>query len=193
LTRLFIVRHGPTHHKGLVGHSDIPADLSDTDAITWLSDRLPQDAVMISSDLQRTVKTADAIQGARTRLPHNPDLRENAFGTWELRRFDDVAAEDPELSMEFWTEPGDAAPPNGESWNQFCARVNTGIDNVIAEHAGKDIIIVAHFGVILTQIQRASNMSAKSVFSFVIDNLSITQIDHLGEDTWRIKGINHKL
>lgn len=193
MTRLHFVRHGPTHHKGLVGHSDIPADLSDDISLKWLMDNLPSDGLMVSSDLQRTIKTADAIIGAHDRLPHAPALRENAFGAWELRRFDDVAAENPELSMEFWTNPGDVAPPKGESWNQFSQRVNKGVDQLVADHKGRDIIVVAHFGVILTQIQRASNMSAKSVFSFVIDNLSITQIDHLGADTWRIRGVNQTL
>ena len=72
MTRFFWVRHGPTHAKTMVGWSDLPADLSDHVALARLSDALPRDAVVVSSDLIRAVATADAIQGGRPRLPHDP-------------------------------------------------------------------------------------------------------------------------
>ncbi|MEY8841169.1 histidine phosphatase family protein, partial [Cribrihabitans sp. XS_ASV171] len=37
MTRLHFVRHGPTHAKGMVGWSDLPADLSDTALLDRLS------------------------------------------------------------------------------------------------------------------------------------------------------------
>ena len=117
MRRLCLVRHGPTHAKTMVGWSDLPADLSDHDAIASLAEHLPADALVISSDLSRAVATADAIQGARTRLPHDPDLREMNFGDWELQRFDEV--EDQETYRAFWEHPGDVKPPNGESWHEL--------------------------------------------------------------------------
>ena len=82
MTRLCLVRHGPTHAKTMVGWSDLPADLSDTAALDRLSSYLPPEALVISSDLSRAVATADAVQGARRRLGHDPDLREMNFGAW---------------------------------------------------------------------------------------------------------------
>ena len=190
MTRLWMVRHGPTHRDGLIGWTDSPADLSDTDQIARLDAHLPQDAVIISSPLIRCVATADAIQDTRTRLPHDPDLRELHFGDWEDRTFADVAKTDPELSMNYWSDPGPHAPPNGESWDTAAARVNRGIDRLVETHTDKNIIIVAHFGAILTQVQRASNMPAKSALAFKIDNLSVTQIEHMGS-AWRVLGVNH--
>ncbi|MCX8953857.1 histidine phosphatase family protein, partial [Ruegeria sp. NA] len=38
MTRLHLVRHGPTHAKTMVGWSDLPADLSDTAALRRLHD-----------------------------------------------------------------------------------------------------------------------------------------------------------
>ncbi len=43
-TSLWFVRHGPTHSKAAVGWSDIPADLSDLDALARLSNYLPEKA-----------------------------------------------------------------------------------------------------------------------------------------------------
>jgi len=83
-TRLWFVRHGPTHSKAAVGWTDIPADLSDLAALTRLSNYLPKEANIISSDLQRASATADAVQGARNRLPNTASLREMNFGDWDV-------------------------------------------------------------------------------------------------------------
>lgn len=190
MTRLHLVRHGPTHAKSMVGWSDLPADLSDTAALQRLSDHLPAQATLISSDLSRAAATADAIQAARTRLPHNTALREINFGDWELRRFKDIEAEDPDRIHAYWTRPGDVRPPNGESWHQVCARVDTAIDTLIAAHTGQDLIIVVHFGVILTQVQRALQLDADQAFGHKIDNLSVTELTRTDRG-WQVGRINH--
>lgn len=187
-TRFHWVRHGPTHAKTLVGWSDLPADLSDHAAIARLSAHLP-DAPVISSTLIRATATADALQGTRPRLPHDPDLREIHFGDWELQHFTQV--EDQARIRRYWEEPGSIAPPNGESWDTVCARVNTAVDRLMgrADIKGGDIIIVAHFGVILTQVQRALGISGYQAFAHKIDNLSVTEIT-FGE-SWGAGQINH--
>lgn len=190
MTRLHLVRHGPTHAKSMVGWSDLPADLSDTAALARLSAHLPQSGIVVSSDLSRASATADAIQGSRTRLTHQPDLREINFGAWELRKFREIEAESPELIRAYWERPGDVRPPNGESWNEVCTRVSTAIDALIAAHTGRDLIIVAHFGAILTQVQRAENLDAEQAFSHRIDNLSVTELTH-GAQGWSTGRINH--
>lgn len=192
MTRFWWVRHGPTHADGAVGWRDIPADLSDKAALKRLADHLPDDATVISSDLQRASATADAIQGARLRLPHDEALREMNYGDWDGLPFDEIAKTDPIASRQFWEEPGAAAPPNGESWDALTARIAAAVDVLVADHRG-DIIVVAHFGVILSALQRAGRMDAKSVFSFKIDNLSVTRLDYLHDTkAWRVEGVNHR-
>ena len=190
MTRLHLVRHGPTHAKTMVGWSDLPADLSDTAALARLSAHLPADGIVVSSDLSRAVTTADAIQGNRTRLPHQPDLREINFGAWELRSFREIEAETPELIRAYWEHPGDVRPPNGESWNEVCTRVSRAIDILMAAHLGQDMIIVAHFGAILTQVQRAEQLDAEQAFSHRLENLSVTELA-LGPSGWSTGRINH--
>ena len=182
-TRFHWVRHGPTHAKTLVGWSDLPADLSDTAAIARLAAHLP-DAPVISSTLIRASATADAITGQRARLPHDPDLREIHFGDWELQHFTQV--KDQALIRRYWEEPGSIRPPNGESWDAVCARVNGAVDRLLGY---RDVIVVAHFGVILTQVQRALGIGAYEAFSHKIDNLSVTEI--IFDGTWAAGQINH--
>lgn len=189
ITTLWMVRHGPTHKKSMVGWSDVPADLSDTAQIARLHAALPHGPV-VSSDLIRAIDTASAIQGARPRLTHDEALREIHFGDWELKRGDEVAESHPDLSMAFWDQPGDTRAPNGESWNELTARVSGAVDDLINAHRGGHIIIVAHFGAILTQVARARGIPAREAFAQKIDNLSLTELRH-GPDGWSAPRVNH--
>ncbi len=190
MTSLYLVRHGPTHAKTMVGWSDLPADLSDTAAIKRLEEFLPNDAVVISSDLSRASATADAIQGSRPRLAHDRELREIHFGDWELKSWREIDATDPDRIRAYWDTPGDVRPPGGESWNEVSNRVSGAIDRLIAAHRNRNIIIVAHFGVILTQVQRAEQLTASQTFAHRIDNLSVTSI-RIAPSPWSLNHINH--
>ena len=54
------------HTKALVGWMDIDADLSDQRTVKWLQGRIPENALIISSDLK--------------------GLREINFGLWEAKQ-----------------------------------------------------------------------------------------------------------
>ena len=190
MTRLWWVRHGPTHEKNFVGWRDVPADLSDQALIERVASYLPDHAIVIASDLRRASATASAIGRNRQRLPDHPDLREFNFGAWDGLHFSEVAERDPDLSRRFWEEPGDLAAPEGESWNTVALRVNAVVDALCAQHVGQDIILIAHIGVIMTQIQRASGSTAYQAMGHKIDNLSVTDMTRR-PDGWQIGRINH--
>ncbi|MDG2406788.1 MAG: histidine phosphatase family protein [Paracoccaceae bacterium] len=176
MTKLFFIRHGPTHAKGMVGWTDLAADLSDTATLTRLEAALPKDAPVISSDLRRAITTADAIQAERPRLPHDPALREINFGDWEMKVFSDLEADDPARLRAFYETPGDISPPNGDSWNALCTRTNAAVDRLVANSRAENLIVVAHFGVILSQVQRAFGFTAYQTFAHQVENLSITDM-----------------
>jgi len=189
MTVIYWVRHGPTHEKAFVGHRDVPADLSDTAQIARLSAALPEKALVVSSDLIRSITTADALQNGRHRLPHRPGLREFDFGDWDGLHFSKVAEDWPDLSRAYWETPGDIAAPNGESWNQARDRVLADVNDLIAAHPRHDIIAVAHFGAILSQVQHAAGIPPYRALSHRIDNFSITEIQV--RPTWGVARINH--
>ena len=191
MTRLFWVRHGPTHARTMIGWTDRPADLSDRAAIARLDAFLPPRAVILSSDLLRAVATADALGSGRQRLAHDPDLREMHFGAWEDRSHAEVSAEAPDHIRSFWETPGDIRPPGGESWNDLAARVTGAIDRLLARHAGHDTVVVAHFGAILAAIQRARACTATQVFAHQIDPLSVTTLV-LDTEGWSCGPVNHR-
>lgn len=189
MTRLWWVRHGPTHAKAFAGWRDIPADLSDAAALARLNAHLPADATVISSDLIRATATADALCATRPRLPPDPALREFHFGDWDGLTFAEVSARWPDLSRRYWEDPGHSAPPNGESWHQAAARVGQAADHLLALPQ-TDIIVVAHFGAILTQYQRAAGLTPYQALAQTIDNLSVTCLRH-DDGLWTVAQVNH--
>lgn len=191
MTRWHWVRHAPTHQKNFVGWRDCPADLSDSAQVARLRCGLPERAFLVSSDLTRSVDTASALEdGTRIRLPHQPGLREIHFGLWDGLHFSEVASRDPALSRAFWERPGTVRAPGGESWDEAALRVSTVVDALSDRHPDADIIAVAHFGAILTQVQRALGVSAYQTLAQSIDNLSVTRIDwHKGAG--QVFAINH--
>ncbi len=189
-TNWWWVRHGPTHEKAFLGWRDVAADLSDTGAVDRLDAYLPKGAVLLSSDLIRATATADAIDKGRIRQPPAPQLREFNFGDWDGLSFDEVAKRDPVKSRKFWEYPGDIAPPNGESWHRVAARVAPYVAEINQRFAGRDIIAVAHIGVIMTQIGMAGGMAPAKAIGHEIDNLSVTRL--VWDDAaWCVQAINH--
>lgn len=188
MNTLWWVRHGPTHRKEMIGWTDVDADLTDTAAIARLSAHLPE-APVVSSDLVRAVQTADAIQGNRPRLPHDPGLRELHFGDWEERLAAELYEEDPDAVTAYWNDPTNLRPPGGESWSDLDTRVSAAVARLMGEHPG-DLIVVAHFGVILSQLRHALGVTVKEVMANRIENLSVTTLAKDGTG-WRAEAINH--
>ncbi|UWQ22204.1 histidine phosphatase family protein [Jannaschia sp. W003] len=169
--RLWLVRHGPTHARTLIGRTERPADLSDTAALGRLAAALP-DAPVVSSDLGRARATADALARGRPRLADVRGLREFDYGAWEDRPF---AEFDGPLSRAFFERPGDVAPPGGESWNAVERRAVAAVDALAADHA--ELIAVAHFGVILILWARAAGLPPAAALAQPVEPLSLTRID----------------
>ena len=170
------VRHAATNVRGLYGWTDVEVDLSDKQNLSWLNETLPGEALIIASDLKRASLTADAIQGSRTRLPDERNLRELHFGRWEGKTPQEVSEVDKVLSIDFWEKPGDIKAPDGESWNDLSHRVNEVVDEITRLYPKNDLVFVAHYAVILTQIQRVLGVSTLQILHRRIHNLSLTKI-----------------
>jgi broad specificity phosphatase PhoE len=189
MTRFWLIRHGPTHQKAFTGWRDVPADLSDTAALSRLANYLPQDAHVTSSDLIRSIATADAIAKGRPRLGPRKSLREFDFGLWDGLHFSEVDKLDPVLSRKFWEEPGDIAPPEGESWNAVTERVTAALIDLAESQQASDIAVVGHMGMIMTMIAQCGGTPYQAM-GHQIANLSVTDMT-FRLNRWDIGTINH--
>ncbi|MCY4542725.1 MAG: histidine phosphatase family protein [Rhodobacteraceae bacterium] len=183
------VRHAPTGMTGLNGWTDVPAILTDTKTLEFLDSYLPDDSAVLTSDLQRARDTAKAFCGDRLLLPPVEHLREINFGQWEGKLPESIRESDREQAERFWADPTKATPPGGESWQQFRKRVDDYVEEFLAVMMGGSIIVVSHYGVILSQIQQAKQCEISELMGWEIPYYSITRLTLIGDD-WVLREFN---
>lgn len=199
-TRWWWVRHAPVRSTGgrIYGNSDPAADTDDPPTYRALARFLPEDALLVTSHLQRTHQTASAIRDAGLALPDSrieEDLGEQNFGSWQGRLREEVYAELDPRHM-FWLAPAHTQAPEGESFTDLMVRVGAVIERLNTEHVGRDIVAVAHGGTIRAALGHALKLDPEAALAFQVDNCSVTRIDHFGpsashpEGAWAIFHIN---
>lgn len=209
VTRWWWIRHAPVAgHDGrtIYGQDDLPADCSDLACFRALAAALPDDALWITSQLGRTRQTAVAIHAASGRacpeLITEPDFAEQHFGEWQGLTHADLAERRDGHWHRFWLAPAEMAPPGGESFADVAARVAGAVERLTAAHAGRDIVAVAHGGSIRAALGVALGLHPDRALGFVIDNCSLTRIDHIEGaltsrepdrlKSWRVVRINER-
>jgi broad specificity phosphatase PhoE len=200
-TRWWWVRHAPVRSDGgnIYGQKDMDCDCSDRVVFDAVGKILPRNAVWVASNLKRTHQTASAIWAAGfpkpDAMPHEADFAEQHLGDWQGMNRAAFFASRPINVGSYWFAPIDEPSPNGESFMDLYNRVRRGIERINAEHAGKDIIAVAHGGTIKAAIGLALNDQPDRGLAFTIDNCSVTRLDHLASDGhhgWRIPMVNQQ-
>ncbi len=199
VTRWWWIRHAPvTANKGRIyGQGDPPADADDPVAAQALARALPEDAVLVTSHLQRTHQTADAIRSGGLGLPDpvvEIDLAEQHLGDWQGKVRDEVIAE---MGVHnFWLAPARHTPPKGESFATMTERVAMVIERLTDTYTGRDIIAVTHGGTIRAALGHALRLDPELALAFHIDNWSITRVEHFApteshpSGSWAVRGVN---
>jgi broad specificity phosphatase PhoE len=193
------VRHAPVREDGgcIYGQKDLGCDTSDRVVFDAVGKILPRNAVWYSSNLKRTHQTADAIWAAGFPKPavmtQEKALAEQHLGEWQGMNRAAFLASRPVGSH--WFAAIDEPAPGGESFMDLYNRVKGAIDRINAEHAGKDVIAVAHGGTIKAAVGLALGGLVEKGLAFDIDNCSVTRLDHLasaGRSNWRLPMVNQQ-
>ena len=200
VTRWWWVRHAPVPNPEgrCYGQGDKDCDVSDIESFRGLSAMLPAGALLVTSDLLRTKKTAAAIVGAGLDLPdpiEEPSLREQSFGAWQGMTYQEIW--DSRGSRHpYWLAPAYERPPEGESFADLLARLAPTVNRLTRDHAGRDIVSVGHGGTVRAALAVALGLQAEAALTFTIENLSLTRIDHIaGADStahWRVVAVNQR-
>jgi len=201
-TRWWWIRHAPVVVDGgrIYGQTDLPCDCSDARSFAGLAALLPRDARWITSHLVRTHQTARAIWAAGHFDPapefiQDKDLAEQHLGDWQGLDRREFLLNRKQAPDSFWYATADERAPNGESFVDLLVRVGATIGRINQTHPGGDVVAVAHGGTIRAAITLALGLAPGSGFAFMIDNCSLTRLDHYkGRQTagWRVKTINQR-
>lgn len=181
-TRIIAIRHGETAWNvdtRIQGHLDIP--LNDTGL--WQAQRVATAlageplAAIYASDLKRADATARAIaQVAGRDVVSHTGLRERCFGSFEGKTFQEIEAAWPDEALAWRRRVPEWTPEGGESLVQLRERIGTTAADLAARHAGEQIVLVAHGGVLDMLYRLASGQALDAPRTWQLGNAAINRL-----------------
>jgi broad specificity phosphatase PhoE len=154
MSRLILVRHGQSAGNRERIFTTMPHELPLTElgysqarAAARRIGELFHARLVVSSSYLRASETARIIAGALgVPLQLEPDLHEREVGVHRGRSYDSLL-EAPDYDAR---RPWAWKPEGGESYEEVQSRVAPILDRLAAAHAGTDIVVVSHGGVMLS-------------------------------------------
>jgi probable phosphoglycerate mutase len=181
-TTLLLVRHGETawNAEGRIqGQLDIPLSARGMWQAARLAERLMCERVdaVVSSDLARAALTAQPVASALG-LPtqFEPRLRERHFGRFQGHTLDEISAAWPEQFHRWRERDPSWAIPDGESGQQFIARVIEALGELAAIHRGGTVAVFAHGGTLDIAYRHARAMRWDAPREHLMLNASINRM-----------------
>ena len=182
-TTIFFIRHGETPLtplKKFSGDGPLNPKLTqvglDQAALVAKAVAALNPDVIISSPLNRTKQTADALSRA-SGLPviYDDSWIECSFGIWDGMSIDEVKEKYP-ADYQAWICSTGFAPPQGESYDGVAVRIDKGLEKIVEMYPGQRVAVVTHNGTIKTAAKLAIGAPADSIFHIDISPCSITTI-----------------
>jgi probable phosphoglycerate mutase len=183
---IFLIRHGETAGNAarILQHPDIPLSPRGLAQAERLGRRLANAGIagILSSDLARAAMTAEHLARATgLRVAFEPLLHERNFGDIRGTAYADLGFDPFDLGY---------APPNGESWEVFHARVDRAWARLREVAAATDghLAVVTHGLVCRSLASRHLALGDGHVVPERWENTSVTIID--GRAPWRVELLN---
>lgn len=187
-TTLILLRHGVTVHtsakrfSGGLGGDNPPLSEEGREQIaaaaTWLTGLGEDVGAVVASPVRRTRESADIVAAAfGLEVEEEPGFAEMEFGDWDGLTFSEVAERD-QAGLTAWLGSLDVPPPGGESFRDVEARVQAGLERVLAAHAGRTVVVVSHVTPIKTLVADALDAPLAAVFRMELTPASVSVIGY---------------
>jgi probable phosphoglycerate mutase len=195
-TRLCLVRHGETHwnaDRRIQGQIDSGLNETGTRQAAAAAAALASIAfdAVYSSDLRRARDTAEAIAAAQPRVTVrlDPGLRERHYGIFQGLTYEEARTRYPHAYGHFHVRDTGYDFENGESLLGFAKRVTDCLTAIAGEWVGRQVLIVAHGGVLDIAHRLATGKPLTQPRDFTISNAAISWIARSG-GAWRLVSWN---
>ncbi|MDH5424626.1 MAG: histidine phosphatase family protein [Gammaproteobacteria bacterium] len=178
-TIIDLIRHGePVGGRAFRGHNiDDPLSENGWQQM-WnaVGEHCPWDQI-ISSPLTRCLAFARALaEDNKLDLIVEENFKEVGFGSWEGLTPEQVKSDNLQEYEDFYKDPVNKRPPGAEPLDDFCSRVISTYQKVTADKPGKQLLIVAHAGVIRAIIAHTLHANELGMYKIKVANAGITRI-----------------
>lgn len=199
-TRLVLIRHGESR-------ATIERRLSSARTCTGLTDfgrrqaealrhRLiaghdVQATALYSSSYSRALETAQIIAPALGSLPISVDAgwgEHDPGPDCDGLTFQDFVALHGEPNWD--ADPKSVTFPGGETVDDFHRRIISSLRRTVRAHEGETVVISCHGGVIDAVLRHTLQMKQVGGFELQTLNTSITELQHIRADRWRLVRYN---
>src|SRR5260221_461044 len=190
-TYLYLIRHGATeanlaHPPRLQGRRHNPPlarlGVRQAEATRDFLAIRPIDHCYCSP-LLRAVQTAAIVAAPHGLSPQPLDaLTECDVGRWEGLDWQSIRYLDAESYQRFMTNPAEHGYPGGESFADVYTRASQALDELLAEHSGEAILVVAHHVVNRTYLAGLLGMTPDQARQVTLDNCGISVVDDMMGD-----------
>ncbi len=132
---------------------------------------------IVSSPLIRCADFARAL-AQRHGLPLTLDDRlcEMHFGAWEGRRGAELLTTDAEALTQFWNDPINHTPPDGETFTHVQQRVHSAWDAILSNSIGAHVLIIAHGGPIRIILGHVLGMPPQALLRLELPFAAISRV-----------------
>lgn len=198
MRKIYLVRHGQTDanvEKKYCGQTDVDLNhkgLMDAASIAKVLKNTSIDSI-VSSDLKRTIKTAELInEYHQLEIERISEFREINFGKFENLTFEEIGDRYPEEKEKMIKEKTNYNFLEGESLKTLHKRVVGAFNKLLEEKENEDLLIVSHGGVIRMILTEILSGDINNYWSIEVDNTRIsTIVDH--EGFLYLKNLNRKV
>lgn len=184
LTRLYLIRHGEVekaYHKVFGGRIDMelsPLGHDQVRAIARFLRAAPPD-VMYASPMRRVQQTLAPLAEETGLKPILLDgLREVDFGAWTGLSWDEVLQKHGVSAYSWLHQLDDGTIERAETVPEFRKRVETALDQILAEAPGKTVAVICHGGVIRMLLSILFDLPFRKMSIFEIEYASVTKIHY---------------
>lgn len=146
---------------------------------------------VVASPLARTRETA-AIVAARLGLDVSVDdgLRETDFGAWEGLTFGEARERHPD-DLNAWLGDPEARPTGGgESFAETAERIEEARARLVAEYAGRTVLLVTHVTPIKTLLRLALGAPPESLFRMELSAASLSAVAYYADGNASVRLFN---
>ncbi|OEJ31808.1 bifunctional RNase H/acid phosphatase [Streptomyces subrutilus] len=146
---------------------------------------------VVSSPLRRCRETAQAVADRLgLTVTVEEGLREVDFGAWEGLTFAEVRERFPE-DLQAWLDSPRAAPTGGgESFTAATRRISATRDRLLAEHAGRTVLLVTHVTPVKIMVRLALGAPPESLFRMELSAASLSAVAYYADGNASVRLLN---
>lgn len=178
-THIDILRHGePVGGRKYRGHGvdDPLSELGWRQMWAAVGDDWPWHGIVSSPMLRCRHFAAALADRSGLALAVDERLKEVGFGAWEGRTGAQLRADAPDTLRRFYENPVVHRPSDAEPLADFRLRVGEALEDLLRQHEGRRILVVAHAGVIRAAVSWLLDAPLERMYRMDVPNAAFLRI-----------------